>query len=77
MIDFALIFDLMKDAERIWRVDKKVDKKEMVINSVIKIIGLQQYQEEKIYIDALIEFIIFLSYNKNMLKDINKAVCCR
>ena len=77
MIDFALIFDLMKDAERIWRGDKKTDKKAMVINSIIKIIGLTQYQEEKIYIDALIEFIIFLSYNKNMLKEINKAVCCR
>lgn len=77
MIDFALIFDLMKDAERIWRGDKKTDKKQIVISSIIKIIGLSTYQTEKIYIDALIEFIIFLSHNKNMLKDINKAVCCR
>lgn len=77
MIDFTLIFDLMKDAERIWRGDHKVNKKQIVIDSVIKIIGNNDYQEQKIYIDALIEFIIFLSYNKNMLKDINKTICCR
>ena len=77
MIDFALIFDLMKDAERIWRGDSKTNKKEMVVSSIIKIIGREEYNEDKIYIDALIEFIIFLSYNRNMLKDINKAVCCR
>ena len=77
MIDFILIFDLMKDAERIWRGDKKADKKQMVISSVIKIIGLATYQTEKIYIDALIEFVIFLSHNKNLLKEINKAICCR
>lgn len=76
MIDFILIFDLMKDAERIWRGDSKINKKEMVISSIIKIVGRDAYNEEKIYIDALIEFVIFLSQNRDLLKNINRSFCC-
>lgn len=80
MIDLALIFNLMKDAEKIYKGDLTINKKDYVLKCIRKIIGDHEYNENLGIIDNVIEFIIFLSVNQKMLKDINRKAmqfCCK
>ena len=72
MFDIKIILDLMSQAEKV----KNVDKKEFVINHLIKMITQEEYDKYEEIINNIIEFIIFLSFNKKLLKQINNKIRC-
>ena len=61
----------MTDAEKI----KDIDKKQFVKSQIVKLIGQIEYDKYDFIIDNTIEFIIFMSHNKNLLNKINKKCC--
>ena len=79
MIDIKLVFDLMRDVEKIHKNDKDVDKKAIVMKNIRKVIGDTEFYQYSNEIDDIIEFIIFLSVNSEILKNINRKAlrfCC-
>ena len=80
MINIALIFTLMSDVEKIYKGKLNSDKKEEVLINIKNIIGEEEYEENLEIIDDIIEFIILLSVNREMLKEINRKAfgfCCK
>lgn len=73
MIDISLIFNLMQDAEKLYKGNGDLKKAE-VLSNLKKIMG-DEYNDNELLIDNIIEFIIFLSVNQKMLKSINFKVC--
>ena len=81
MINISLIFTLMADVEKIYKNELNKDKKHEVLSSIKGIIGEDEYIENLEIIDDVIEFIILLSVNREMLKEINRKAstifCCK
>lgn len=75
MLDISLIFNLMLDAEKLYKGDGQLKKEEVISN--LKKIMKTDYQENELLIDNIIEFIIFLSVNQKMLKSINFKACSK
>lgn len=64
------IFFFMRKANRFYRLDNAFDRKQYVIRSIKECLGETTFEIYRDFIDDSIEFLVRLSKNKKILKEL-------